>query len=88
MKNHIYHYFNCNCQGNKQIISNKRKNVGNQKKLRPLLLYQFQKLYMYVLGFPIGQDSATFRPQTLTKGRDRLGQPVKVQDGTRDGTRF
>ena len=41
----------------------------------------------------MGRDSATFRDkgtmgqaQNLAKGWDGLGQPVKIRDGTREGT--
>ena len=47
----------------------------------------------FKLGFPTERDSAIFwdkgtmgQAQNLARGRDRPGQPVKIWDGTRDGT--
>ena len=46
-----------------------------------------------IVEFPMVRDSATFREngttgqaQNLAMGQDGPGQPVKIWDGTRDGT--
>ena len=65
--------------------------------MKPTLGEKSCNLYCHLdhceLGFPTGRDSATFRDkgtagqaQTLATGRDGPGQPVKIQDGMRDGT--
>ena len=58
-------------------------------------------LEYFVVVFPMGRDSATFRDkgtEVPSLSRDKgttgqaqnlaKGQPVKIQDGTQDGTRF